>query len=455
MLKLKLINLYHQVRMQLTTILEGTASLVKRVLAALAFFQSKTLRLVILKVTRSFFFKLFLTAFLFLSILSVAVYYFEDRYVYYKYENGKKVEDTSRSSNIRSLKDAVWWAFVTSTTVGYGDYYPKSDAGRLVGILLMFFGVSLVGVVTGNIASALVEQQLKEGRGLKELNLKKHFIICGWKRDMADVLFSIMEKNKDFLPSEFVLINTADPEEVQNLKSDSRFAHINFIRGDYIDERVLRRANLKQAARVLVFADRLVQGSVQEVDSRTVMTIITIKSMSKTVYTCAEILDEKFERYLRFSNCDEIILSTEFNRSIIANASAGSGISQVISELLNVNADVSIITQEIPGKFIGKTYGDLFNYYMGKNRTLLIGILENTGNFFTRKTEAIRDAQKTPDISKLVDNLKVVKHLMANLPVINPSTDYIINRYSRSIIIEGRKQAPLTQPDKGKEHAVI
>ncbi len=455
MLKLKIMNLYRKITKTAGASVSAAAVSARETLSGFSFLQSKTIRFVLMKVIRNFFFKLFLTAFLFLSVLSVAVYYFESRYVFYQNVEGKMVEDTDSSSNIRSLKDAVWWAFVTSTTVGYGDYYPKSNAGRIVGILLMFFGVSLVGVVTGNIASALVEQQLKEGRGLKELNLKNHFIICGWKRDMADVLNSIMEKNKEFLPSEYVLISTADPEELENLKSDSRFAHINFIRGDYIDERVLSRANLKQAARVIVFADRLVQGSVQEVDSRTVMTIITIKSISKTVYTCAEILDEKFERYLRFSNCDEIILSSEFNRSIIANASAGSGISQVISELLNVNADVSIETQDIPGKFIGRTYGELFDYYMGRNRTILIGILENTGNFYTRKNEAIRDAQKTPDISKLVDNLKVVKQLMANLPVINPSTDYQIGRYSRAIIIEGRKPGTMILPEKGKEHAVI
>ncbi len=455
MLKLKIINLYRQLMRNAGNIISGTADSVKQTITGLAVWQSKTLRFVFAKVARNFFFKLFLVAFILLSVLSVAVYYFESRHVFYNKVGGRMVEDEENSSNIRSMEDAVWWAFVTSTTVGYGDYYPKSNAGRLTGILLMFFGVSLVGVITGNIASALVEQQLKEGRGLKELNLKNHFIICGWKRDMASVLNSIMEKNREFLPSEFVLINTADPEDVQNLKSDSRFTHINFIRGDFIDERVLSRANLKQAARVIIFADRLVQGSVQEVDSRTVMAIITIKSISKTVYTCAEILDEKFERYLRFSNCDEIILSSEFNRSIIANASAGSGISQVISELLNVNADVSIGTLDIPEKFIGRTYGELFDYYMDRNRTLLIGILENTGNFFTRKTEAIRDAQKTPDISKLVDNLKVVKQLMANLPVINPRTDYLINRYSRAIIIEGRKQGSMKIQEKGTEHAVV
>ncbi len=412
--------------------------------------RSKTLRYIVRRLARSFFFKLFLAGFIVISIFSVAVYYFERNWVGYKIEDGNKVEETG---NIVTFKDAVWWAFVTSTTVGYGDYYPKSDAGRLSGILLMFFGISLVGIITGNIASVLVEKQMKEERGLEDLKLKNHFIVCGWKRDMADVLHNIMEKNRSFLASEFVLINTADPEEIENLKSDKRFSHINYIHGDYIDERVLHRANLKEASRVIIFADRLVKGSVQEVDSRTVMAVITIKSMSKTIYTCAELLDEKFERYLQSSNCDEIILPTEYNKSILANASAGSGISQIVSALLNVNSEVSITTHDTPAKFIGKTYGELFDYYLGRNRSILIGILENTGNFYSRKKEAIKEAQKTPDISKLVDNLKDVKRLVHNMPVINPRPEYILSRYTKAIIIEGRTARRWKQTMKEISHA--
>lgn len=417
--------------------------------------ESNTLRYVFMRVTGNFFFKLSLFAVILLTAVSLTVFYFESRNITYTVVDGKRVVDAAKSSNIDSLPNAVWWSFVTATTVGYGDYYPKTSAGRLSGILLMFFGIVLAGVVTGNIASALVEKQLKEGRGLKDIKLKNHFIICGWKRDMPDILSHIMEKNRNFLASEFVLINTADPSEIDNLRSDPRFAHVNYIHGDYIDERVLNRANLKDAARVIVFADRLIQGSVQEVDSRTVMTVITVKSLSKTIYVCAELLDEKFERYLRTSNCDEIIMSTEYNRSIIANASAGSGISQVISELLSVNADVSIQTHEIPARFINKTFGELFDFYLAKNRTILIGILENTGNFYTRKTEAIRDAQKTPDISKLVDNLKYVKQLVPNMPVINPTSDYVITHYTRAIIIEGRMPGVFKKTLKEKANAIV
>jgi len=394
---------------------------------------------IISKMKKSTPFKLLILGFFILTIFSVAIYYTEKDYVFYKNVNGQKIEDSDRSSNIRTIEDSVWWSLVTSTTVGYGDYFPKSFTGRLIGVLMMFFGISLVGVVTGNIASLLVEKQLKEDRGLKEIKLKNHFIICGWKRDMGNVLKGIMEKNKQFLPSEIVLLNTAPPDEIEHLRSEKEFEQIRYLNGDYVDERILNKANLKHAKKILVLADRMVTGSVQEVDSRTVMSIITIKSMSKTTYTCAELLDSKFERYLKFSNCDEIILSSEYNRALIANASAGSGISHVISELLNVNADVSINTLDIPETFIGKQYEELSDYYKSKNRSVLIGILENTGNFYSRKKEAIKEAQKTPDISKLVDNLKVVKELTANQPVINPFPTYELKKYSKAIIIEGRR----------------
>ncbi len=383
-------------------------------------------------------FKLLSVTLIILFIFSIAIYYTEKDYINYKYEDGKKIEDADSSSNIRTVRDSLWWAIVTSTTVGYGDYYPTSTMGRVVGILMMFFGIALMGVITGNIASTLVEKQLKEGRGLDKLKLKNHFIICGLKRDMGQFLHDIMEKNKSFLPSEIVLINTAEPELIENLKMDSEFKHINYIHGDYIDERVLHRANLKEAKRVLVLADILVEGSSQEVDSHTVMAIITIKSISKSVYTCAELINAKFKRYLMVSNCDEIVLSSDYNRHMIANASSGSGISHVISELLDVNAEVSINTTDIPKGYIGKNYSELSEYLHKKERALLIGILENTGNFFMRKKEALQEAQKTPDISKLVGNLKTVKTLLPNLPVIHPEPDYTIKNYAKAIVIEGK-----------------
>ena len=59
-------------------------------------------------------------------------------------------------SNIKNFGDGLWWAVTTVTTVGYGDRFPVTTEGRLLAVLLMLAGISLVGVITASIASWFV-----------------------------------------------------------------------------------------------------------------------------------------------------------------------------------------------------------------------------------------------------------------------------------------------------------
>ncbi len=67
-------------------------------------------------------------------------------------------------ANIKGVEDAIWWAFVTITTVGYGDRFPVTSEGRLIGALLMTAGVGLFGTFSGFIASWFLAPQNKESR---------------------------------------------------------------------------------------------------------------------------------------------------------------------------------------------------------------------------------------------------------------------------------------------------
>jgi voltage-gated potassium channel len=68
-------------------------------------------------------------------------------------------EHNAPGSNIHSYGDALWWAVVTVTTVGYGDRYPVTAAGRGVAVVLMLTGIGLVGVLSATIASYFVGQE--------------------------------------------------------------------------------------------------------------------------------------------------------------------------------------------------------------------------------------------------------------------------------------------------------
>jgi len=65
-------------------------------------------------------------------------------------------ESRSADANITTGGDALWWALVTITTVGYGDYFPVTGAGRVTGAFVMFAGVGIIGALASILASILV-----------------------------------------------------------------------------------------------------------------------------------------------------------------------------------------------------------------------------------------------------------------------------------------------------------
>jgi voltage-gated potassium channel len=67
-------------------------------------------------------------------------------------------ERNAAGSNIHNFQDAIWWAIVTVTTVGYGDRYPVSEGGRAVAVILMFVGIGLIGTLTATVASFFVQE---------------------------------------------------------------------------------------------------------------------------------------------------------------------------------------------------------------------------------------------------------------------------------------------------------
>jgi voltage-gated potassium channel len=72
------------------------------------------------------------------------------------------VERDAPGSNIRTAEDALWWAYVTITTVGYGDKYPVTSEGRIIAVALITVGVGLFGTFTAFVASWFVEKREEE-----------------------------------------------------------------------------------------------------------------------------------------------------------------------------------------------------------------------------------------------------------------------------------------------------
>ncbi len=79
-----------------------------------------------------------------------------------------KAESTSPDANITSASDAIWWCYVTITTVGYGDRYPTTNWGRIVGIVVMSVGVGLFGTLAAYLSQVFLSPGKKKEKAKDE-----------------------------------------------------------------------------------------------------------------------------------------------------------------------------------------------------------------------------------------------------------------------------------------------
>ena len=79
------------------------------------------------------------------------------------------IVEQADTANIKTAEDAIWWSVSTFTTVGYGDKYPVTTEGRIIGMILMVAGVGLFGGLSGLVASMFLGASDRKSAEFKEL----------------------------------------------------------------------------------------------------------------------------------------------------------------------------------------------------------------------------------------------------------------------------------------------
>ena len=384
---------------------------------------------ILAKLYRERFFQVVVVAICIIFLSAAGVLYYE------KFRN---------DSNIYSLWDGIWWAVVTMTTVGYGDKYPVSPGGRLVGLILIFSGVGLMSLFTATIASVFVGKKIKEEKGLETIKEKDHIVICGWNRHTEEVLQGLTTYGvvKDVT---IVLINELSVDEIDPLKLKYSKFNLKFLRGNYVHEDVLLRANITKAKFALIMADNIGTHAEDRLDERTTLAVLAIKSLAPSVKTIAELLDGENKPHLKRAGVDEIIVRGEHIGSLLASAINSPGVPRLYSTMLSLGDSNKLWRTDIPRQFVGSSFKELFTYYREKQQAILIGILQEKK--VMKLDDLLSDNTSALDIfikEKIKDAKKELLHEKDETRVIiNPEDGYVIGSDDFAVIIS--RAAPLSQ----------
>ena len=244
---------------------------------------------------------------------------------------------------LESFFDSFNWGIATVLGQGNADFV-TSPGGRVVGWLLILFGVAMLGMITGALVAMVIDFLLKEGQGLGSAGHKDHIIVCGWNSTARDL---IDELKGDDYPQKVVVL--------ADLDKNPAGAGVYFVRGDATNAEDLERAGIVDASAALVFP---VDGS-DEADMHSILTIMAIKAVAPTVRTVAEVNNPRHEPHFRRAALVDTLKGpgpfTVFAPTDEAFAKLPAGTVEELLKPENKEKLVAILTYHVvPGKVMAK-----------------------------------------------------------------------------------------------------
>jgi voltage-gated potassium channel len=240
-----------------------------------------------------------------------------------------------------------WWYFlVTSATVGYGDVFPVSTGGRLVGLYVIVGGIVTLTLLFTQLAGALQSIRGRRLRGVVPLDLSDHVVLLGyWPGRTERIVTELTAEGR------FQVALCAWDDVHENPFPDQPAVH--FVRGDLAHEDVMTRACV-QRARTAVIDGRD--------DNETLAIAVAVDHANPDIHLVAAVRDLGRRDNLRYVNGDVQVVQWHMP-FLLSEEATDPGITQIYNDLMSSGGHGNTYSLRVPAGFPHRTFGDCQTHF--------------------------------------------------------------------------------------------
>ncbi len=268
-----------------------------------------------------------------IALLGAVLLYGATGYVYFELSENAEL----------TWSDGLWYTIVTMTTVGYGDFFPKTAGGRfLVGWPIMIFGIGLLGYALSVVAATLITSKSKEIKGMSSFSFKDHLIIFN---------FAGLAKIERILEELFLdpAFDNATPivlidEFLEEMPPELQKRGVHYVRGNPIRDATLARAAIDHVRNALILCR---DPSNPASDNLNVSIALAIEGRNRKANTVVECVDPASEELLRKAGCDKIVCSSRFDAHFLSQELLNPGVQEIIADLISARDGQQIYFVEV------------------------------------------------------------------------------------------------------------
>jgi voltage-gated potassium channel len=278
-----------------------------------------------------------------------------------------------KSWTVESVFDSFNWGI--ATVLGQGDSaFVTSPAGRLIGWVLILFGVAMLGMITGALVAMVIDFLLKEGQGLGASGYQNHIVVCGWNSTARDL---IAELQGDDYQLKVVII--ADIEK--NPAGDG----VYFVRGESTSEEDLKRAGIEEAAAALIFPT----DASDEADMHSILTILAIEHVAPGVRTVAEVNNPRHEPHFRRADVDELLVTSKIASHLLARSALYPGLTGIVTDIVSGGDGSELYRITLPDEYVGLSIDAVAGRLRNEHQATLLSVNRGGHAFVNPSTDFV------------------------------------------------------------------
>ncbi|EST37514.1 hypothetical protein N566_12620 [Streptomycetaceae bacterium MP113-05] len=245
------------------------------------------------------------------------------------------------SNGITEPQNYWWWFLVTGSTVGYGDFFPETAAGHVVGGYVIVGGIAALTILFTELASHIQSVKGKRMKGVVALDIADHIVILGYEAGRTERI--VQELLVEDRVGEIVLCTWEDTPEHPMPEQD----RVLFVRGDLRDVEVLKRACVDRAATVVIDARD---------DNEALALAVAVDHLHPEVHMVAALRDMNRSAHLRYVSPTVHCVQWHMP-NLLTEEALDPGITEVYADLMSSSGRGNTYSVRLPEPLSGLEFG--------------------------------------------------------------------------------------------------